>query len=70
MKIFSIRLKEERQHNNYTQKQMAELLSLPTTTYQNYEALSKNNREPNLEMVVKIAKILNISADYLLGLED
>jgi len=71
MKIFSIRLKEEREACEYTQKQMAELLNIPLRTYQNYEALAAiNQREPDLEMLVRISNILDVSTDYLLGKED
>ena len=70
MEIFSIRLKEERLNNGYTQKNMAELLELPLRAYQNYEALGKNHREPDHKMLVKISTVLKISIDYLLGKED
>ncbi|MCL2862405.1 MAG: helix-turn-helix domain-containing protein [Firmicutes bacterium] len=70
MKIFSIRLKEEREYCGYTQKKMAELLDITLRTYQNYEALGLNNRQPDYEMLVKIATLLDVSTDYLLGKED
>ena len=70
MEIFSIRLKEERIRNTYTQKEMADLLEITLRAYQNYEALSKrNHREPNFELLVKMADILEVKLDYLLGRE-
>ena len=69
MEIFSILLKQERLSNQYTQKQMAELLNIPLRAYQNYEAIGKNHREPDMEMLIKIAKVLDISVDFLLGQE-
>jgi len=50
--------------------EIADLLNISLRAYRNYEAMGKNRREPSLEMVVKIAKVLSASADYLLGLED
>ena len=65
--IFAQRLKEERLHCKLTQKQMAELLGIPLSSYRNYEALKKGHCEPDLDTVVRIARLLNTSTDYLLG---
>lgn len=70
MEIFAVRLKEERIYNKLTQKTMAELLNIPLRTYQNYEALGMNHREPEQKLLVKIAKILNVSIDFLLGTKE
>ncbi|MCL2675316.1 MAG: helix-turn-helix domain-containing protein [Firmicutes bacterium] len=69
MKSFAIKLKEERIYNNFTQKKIAELLNIPLRAYQNYEAVGKNHREPSQDLLVKIAKILDASLDYLLNEE-
>ena len=68
--IFQTRLKEERKINGLTQKQMAEKLELAVRTYINYEQKGANGRQPDLELLVKMADILNVSIDYLLGRED
>lgn len=71
MDIFSLRLKEERKVNEYSQRVMAEKLGISQGTYKSYELIGeKNGREPSLDMIRKIAKVFNVTADYLLGLED
>lgn len=60
------KLKEMRVQNGFTQKKMAQLLSLSITGYQNYEL---GTREPSLDMLCKIADILGCTVDYLLGRE-
>ena len=69
--IFSERLKTERIANKYTQKQMAEMLGTTQAVYNRYEkGGSIQGREPDFEILCKLAKILGVSADYLLDLED
>jgi len=70
MKNFAIRLKEERIHNNLTQKNMADLLKISLRAYQGYESIGKNHREPDQELLVNMSNILMVSTDYLLGKED
>ncbi|MCI8475427.1 MAG: helix-turn-helix transcriptional regulator [Clostridia bacterium] len=64
---FKERLKELRIENGYTQKQIATLLEISTTCFSGYE---QGYREPDLTMLIKICKVLGVSADYLLGLTD
>ena len=66
---FSKNLKESRKTASLTQAQMAEKLGISFRTYQNYELLTENNREPDLATLCKIAKILDVSVDYLLGIK-
>jgi len=71
MDIFSIRLKEERKAKGYSQRSIARELQISHNTYKGYELIGeKHGREPSFDMVRKIAVILDITADYLLGLED
>ncbi|MCL2676052.1 MAG: helix-turn-helix domain-containing protein [Firmicutes bacterium] len=71
MDVFSERLREERKFRGYSQCVMAEKLGITQGTYKGYELIGeKNGRTPPLDMIRKIIKILEISADYLLGLED
>ena len=62
---FSQRLKSARISKNYTQKDMAERLGTTQGAYQKWES---GGREPNLETIVKLAKILDTSTDVLLGI--
>ena len=67
MKVFSVRLKELRKSAGLTQQQLAEKLNVKQQSYTRYES---GAGEPNLETVALIAKIFDVSADYLLGLSD
>lgn len=67
MTTFAKRLKELRLENNYTQTRMAEQLGIRQQSYVRYEM---GTGEPSLETLVAIAKLLNVTTDYLLGLTD
>jgi transcriptional regulator with XRE-family HTH domain len=62
--VFSRRLKEEREKRGWTQEYMAGFLQIKIGTLSGYE---RNYRTPDLEMVTKIANLLGVSVDYLLG---
>ena len=49
-----------------SQQELARLLKIPQTTYSSYET---NKVEPDLQTLVNLAKIFNISVDELLGVE-
>ncbi len=57
-------LKHQRELSGYTQKQVAELLKIAPRSYQRYEL---GEREPNIETLVQIANLFNISLDDLVG---
>ena len=65
--IFSIRLKELRKEKGLTQKQFAKALN---TTDDSIYSWERGRSQPSIEMIINICKVLSISADYLLGLED
>lgn len=67
MNYFPSRLKLLREEHQYTQKQIADELGISQSYYAKFEY---GNREPGLEMLVRICKHFNVSADYLLGLID
>ena len=68
MKIYlGKKLKELREDNGLTQKQLAEILGINSVTYLHYE---KEQREPPLALLADIARFYKVSVDYLLGLED
>ena len=54
-------------NNNYTQKQIAEVLFTTQPQYYRYE---KGLRDLPCEHLVILAKFYNVSADYILGLTD
>lgn len=64
---FYIRVKELRLEHNLTQKQLAEKLHLHQTTVKDWETKGK---QPNYETLVELTKIFEVSAGYLLGIED
>lgn len=61
--MFSIRLKELRQSRNLSQKELSEILKVSTGTVENWEV---GLREPDFQMLIKIADMFNVSCDYLL----
>lgn len=65
--MFHIRLNKTRKEKGITAQQMADLLHINIRSYRAYESA---NRSPNLEFLVKIADILDISTDYLLCRDD
>lgn len=64
---FNENLKVERERRGYSQKEMSELIGVAKSTYSLYES---GNREPNVMTIKKIADVLNVTADRLLGLEE
>lgn len=61
------RIKELRKLNNLTQTQLAEKLQTTQDTISLWE-LGKSY--PDIDSLIMLCKIFDISADYLLGLED
>lgn len=65
--FFHERLKELRKSSPYTQKQIAGMLGIEPNAYQLYEY---GKREPNIEKLLTLATIFDVSLDDLLCLED
>ena len=65
MKYF--RIKNLREDNDFSQREIAEALGLYTTTYARYE---RGEQEIPLFIAVALAKHYNVSLDYLAGLTD
>ena len=57
------RLKELRIMGNYTQAQLAEKLGVTPQAISFYE----KGREPDYELLVKVAELFSVTTDYLLG---
>lgn len=66
MIMFHTNLRNLREMQGYSQKKFAELLKIPVTTYRNYE---NTLREPSYDILINIAKLLNVSTDELLGVK-
>ena len=50
-----------------TQKNVYEALKVSANCYASYE---QGRTEPSIATIIKLCKILNVSSDYLFGLED
>lgn len=60
------KIKEARKASKLTQRQVSEALNVTAATYSRYE---NNLIQPDPQTLLKISKILNVSVDYLLGVE-
>lgn len=58
------KIKELRKKTGITLEKMASLLNLAPSTISQYES---NKREAGYETLIAIAKLFNVSVDYLLG---
>lgn len=65
--IFGQRLREVRTEKKYTQQDIANLFNVSKMTISSWET---NKQEPNIDDITRLCQIFNVSADYLLGLED
>lgn len=63
MNMFSDKLRYLREHQEYTQVDVAQKLGIGQTTYNRYE---RGLYEPNYETLKKIANFFQVSIDYLL----
>ena len=61
---FGDRLKELRKSKKLTQVQVSEMIGVQQGTYSRWE---NGTLEPNLDAVVKLAKLFDTTTDYLLG---
>lgn len=62
--LFGKNLRELRQEKGYSQRKLGELIGVCNQTISFWET---GSREPDLEMLVKIADFFEVSVDYLLG---
>ncbi len=56
------RLRDLREDSDLTQNQLVEILGMHKTTYTNYE---QGKREIPFELAIRLAKIYNVSLDYI-----
>ena len=65
--MLGLKLKELRKEKGLTQKQVAEILKVDSSTVRKWEL---SLREPNLSSLIKLADFFEVSTDYLLGRKD
>lgn len=63
--VFYPRLRDLREDHDLTQEQLVTLLQIHKTTYVNYE---QGKREIPFALVIRLAKLYNVSIDYIAGL--
>lgn len=61
------RLRELRKSKQMTQKQVAERLHISASAVSGYEG---NIKTPSVDMLVELARLYNVSTDYLLGVDN
>lgn len=62
-----MKIKELREDNDLTQKEIAKILNCRQNTYAQYES---EKRQIPINAIKKLCLFYNISADYILGLPD
>ena len=67
IKDFCERIKELRKERNYSTTKLGELLKVSNSTITRWE---NGVIVPSIDHLYNMAKIFNVSADYLIGLED
>ena len=61
---FAVRLKELRKQAHLTQVELAKRLGIGQSSYADWE---RGKKKPTQDNLVKIAQVLNVSVDYLVG---
>ena len=67
MNKFGDRLQQLRKEKGVSQKDVAKAIGVTISAYSNYE---QGLREPSNQILVNLCKYYDVTADYLLGLED
>lgn len=65
--MFAKRLKQLRKKRKLTMQEVADYVGVAKSTYAGYES---GYRQPTIESIQTISRVLRTSADYLLGLTD
>ena len=63
--VMKIRIRDLREDNDLTQRQIADFLLCDQSLYSKYE---RGEREIPLKIIVRLAEYYNVSVDYILGL--
>ncbi len=67
LKIYVNRIVELRKEHGYTQKYVANYLKIDRSNYCKYE---QGKLIVNVDMIIALAKLYDVTADYILGLTD
>ena len=67
MNKFTERLKELREENSISQRELAKQIGFTQPAIARWEL---GSQIPNIEVAIAIAKYFKVTTDYLLGLED
>ena len=67
MPMYYRRLRDLREDHDMTQDELVALLGMHKTTYTNYE---QGKREIPFALVIRLAKLYNVSIDYIAELAD
>ena len=67
MMYYTARLRQLRDANDLTQREMSDILGISQQHYSLYEL---GKRKLDIEQVICICRALKVSSDYLLGLTD
>ena len=62
--VFAERLKELRKEARLTQVELAKRLGIGQSSYADWE---RGNKNPTQDKLIRLAQILNVSVDYLVG---
>ena len=62
-----VRIRNLREDNDKTQKEVAEYLFCDQSLYSKYE---RGQRDVPVGIIIKLAKLYNTNTDYILGLTD
>lgn len=60
-------IKDIRMRRNLSQAQVAKALGVSSVVYSRYES---GTRQPSIDIILQLADILGVTADYLLGRQD
>ena len=64
--LIIIRLKELREDNKVSQKEIAKVLNIKQNTYSQYET---GKRQLPVDVLIELARYYGVTTDYILGLE-
>jgi transcriptional regulator with XRE-family HTH domain len=67
MMIDGKRLRESRETRNYTREEFAEKIDVGVSQVTRYE---REENDVTADVLARIARVLNVSSDYLIGLTD
>ena len=67
METWNEKIREARRAKGWSQQKVADILGVTRACFSNYE---QGTREPTIALLKAICGILDISADYLIGLAD